>query len=155
MRRRNEAHSSRQMKRMLIALSPAVLAWGLGSHPASAQEARGPEVWVASSIHGWIHIIHLETNQLDRVLRDDLPGARWELCWVGAGGYSDLAVGEGRLWAVAPGEGVCGIDPSFHAPPSLGGAKPVRTRSPLVKAPYGRSTERGRPGWTRPRACRV
>lgn len=108
------------MKRMVIALSSAVLAWGLGSHPASAQEARGPKVWVASSIHGWIHIIHPETNQLDRVLRDDLPGARRELCWVGAGGYSDLAVGEGRLWAVAPGEGVCGIDPSFNAPPLSG-----------------------------------
>jgi len=81
------------------------------------QEPSGPRVWVASNLHGWIHLIDPGTNQVVRVLRDDRSnnGGR-ELCWVGGGGYSDLAVGEGRVWAVAPGEGVCGIDPALASP---------------------------------------
>lgn len=109
--------TTRDMVPVGITLLAALLGLSWSGTGGAAQEPPAPRVFVASSLHGWLHLIDPATNRVTLVLRDDGPGNPGRrLCRVGAGGYSDLAAGEGRLWAVAPGEGVCGIDPSLGAP---------------------------------------
>ncbi len=83
----------------------SVLALLASGPPASAQSQQ--HVWVASAIHADIVVIDAASGAVTTTLRD-LEGG---LCRSGSTGFSDLAVGEGSVWALDHAGQICRIDP--------------------------------------------